>query len=142
LDLIIATHAHYDHFDIGALAAYPHKDVPFLVGPDMVDAARSAGFTNVQEITPGQVWSQTGLTITGVAARHKVPEVTYMIQAKSWTVYFGGDTLSIPELRELPNKFPAIDLALLPVNGLTVLGQAVVMSAEEAAELDSLPFCR
>jgi L-ascorbate metabolism protein UlaG (beta-lactamase superfamily) len=135
LDLIVASHAHYDHFDIGALAAYPHKDVPFLVGPDMAHAARAAGFTNVQELVPEQVWSGRGLTVTGVAASHKVPEVTFIIQAKGRTVYFGGDTLSIPELRELPKQFPVIDLALLSVNGLTVMGQPVVMSAEEAAEL-------
>jgi L-ascorbate metabolism protein UlaG (beta-lactamase superfamily) len=135
LDLIVATHAHYDHFDIDALAAYPHKDVPFLVGPDMADAARRAGFTNVHELVPEQVWRHGPLTVTGVAARHKVPELTFMIQAKGRTVYFGGDTLLIPELRELPKRFPDIDLALLSVNGLSVMGRPVVMSAEEAAEL-------
>src|SRR5688500_3205562 len=53
LDLVIASHDHYDHFDIETFAAYPDKAVPMLVGPDMVEKARAAGFTNVREL---KVW--------------------------------------------------------------------------------------
>ena len=135
LDLIVATHAHYDHFDIKSLAGYPDKNVPFLVGPNMVEAARAVGFTNVRELKPWETWSRGALKVTGAPARHGVPEVTFVIEAKGRTVYFGGDTLLIPELRELPSRFKNFDLALLAVNGLRVMGVPVVMSAEEAAEL-------
>jgi L-ascorbate metabolism protein UlaG (beta-lactamase superfamily) len=135
LDLIVASHAHYDHFDIKALANYPHKDVPFLVGPNMVEAARAVGFTDVRELKPWETWSRGALKVTGAPARHGVPEVTFVIEAKGRTVYFGGDTLLVPELRELPDRFQKFDLALLSVNGLRVMGVPVVMSAEEAAEL-------
>lgn len=135
LDLIVASHAHYDHFDIKALARYPDKAVPLLVGPNMVEAARAAGFTDVREIKPWERWSRGALTVTGAPARHGVPEVTFVIEAKGRTVYFGADTLLIPELRELPRRFPRFDLVLLSVNGLRVMGVPVVMSAEEAAEL-------
>lgn len=135
LDLIVASHAHYDHFDIDAMAAYPHKDVPFLVGPDMATRARAAGFTQVHELRPWETWEQGAFKVTGVPAKHKVPEITFMIQSGGRSVYFGGDTLFIPELRRLPGMFPTIDLALLSVNGLHVLGEPVVMNAEQAAEL-------
>jgi L-ascorbate metabolism protein UlaG (beta-lactamase superfamily) len=135
LDLIVASHAHYDHFDIKSLANYPHKDVPFLVGPNMVEAARAVGFTDVRELKPWETWSRGALKVTGAPARHGVPEVTFVIEAKGRTVYFGGDTLLVPELRELPDRFQKFDLALLSVNGLRVMGVPVVMSAEEAAEL-------
>ena len=135
LDLIVASHAHYDHFDIKSLAGYPHKDVPFLVGPDMVEAARAVGFTDVSELKPWQTWSRGELKVTGAPARHGIPEVTFVIEAKKRTVYFGGDTLFIPELRTLPDRFQKFDLALLSVNGLRVMGVPAVMSAEEAAEL-------
>ncbi|MEJ7688774.1 MAG: MBL fold metallo-hydrolase [Variovorax sp.] len=138
LDLIVASHAHYDHFDLAALAAYPNKNVPFLVGPDMAPQARAAGFTQVRELKPWESWRQGEFTVTGVPARHKVPELTFMIQAKGRSVYFGGDTLLIPELLQLPKMFPSIDLALLSVNGLSVFGEQVVMNAEEAAELASV----
>lgn len=138
LTAIVASHAHYDHFDIKTLARYPDKAVPFFVGPDMADAARAAGFTNVRELRPWEAATVGPLTITGAPAAHKVPEITYVIQANGTTVYFGGDSLLIPELRELPKRFPSIQLALLSINGLRVLGQQVVMNAEQAAELAGL----
>ena len=135
LDLIVASHAHYDHFDIAALSNYPRKDVPFLVGPNMIEAARAAGFTDVHELKPWEAWSRGALKVTAAPARHGVPEVTFVIEANGRTVYFGADTLLIPELRDLPVRFASFDLALLPVNGLRVMGEPVVMSADEAAQL-------
>jgi L-ascorbate metabolism protein UlaG (beta-lactamase superfamily) len=134
LTAVVASHAHYDHFDIETFARYPDKSVPFFVGPDMLDAARAAGFTNVRELRPWESATVGPLTITAAPAAHKVPEVTFMIQANGSTVYFGGDTRLIPELDELPRRFPSIQLALLSVNGLRVLGEQVVMNAEQAAE--------
>jgi len=75
--------------------------------------------------------------ITAAPARHGVPEITFVIQGAGRTVYFGADTLRIPELDEVPRRFPAIDLALLPINGLRIrptLNRQVVMTAEQAAE--------
>ena len=138
LTAIVASHAHYDHFDIETLKRYPDKAVPFFVGPDMADAARAAGFTNVRELAPWEAVSVGPLTITAAPAAHKVPEITFVIQANGSTVYFGGDTRLIPELRELPKRFPSIQLALLSVSGLRVLGEQVVMNAEQAAELAGL----
>lgn len=138
LTAIVASHAHYDHFDIETLKRYPDKGVPFFVGPEMVDAARAAGFTNVRELRPWEAASVGPLTITAAPAAHKVPEITFVIQANGSTVYFGGDSKLIPELRELPKRFPSIQLALLSVNGLSVLGEQVVMNAEQAAELAGL----
>lgn len=138
LTAIVASHAHYDHFDIETLKRYPDKAVPFFVGPDMVDAARAAGFTNVRELRPWEVATVGPLTITAAPAAHKAPEITFVIQANGSTVYFGGDSKLIPELRELPKRFPSIQLALLSINGLNVLGEQVVMNAEEAAELAGL----
>jgi L-ascorbate metabolism protein UlaG (beta-lactamase superfamily) len=138
LTAIVASHAHYDHFDIKTLERYPDKAVPFFVGPDMVDAARAAGFTNVRELRPWEAATVGPLTITAAPAAHKVPEITFVIQANGSTVYFGGDSKLIPELRELPKRFPSIQLALLSINGLSVLGEQVVMNAEQAAELAGL----
>jgi L-ascorbate metabolism protein UlaG (beta-lactamase superfamily) len=53
------------------------------------------------------------------------------------TVFFGADTLRIPDLDEVPRRFPGIDGALLPVNGLRIrpaFNRQVVMNAEQAAE--------
>ena len=135
LDVVLASHGHYDHFDIDAFAAYPNKAVPFLVGPDMVERARAAGFTNAKELQPWQHVEAGGLHITAVPALHGVPEIGYVIQHNGFTVYFAGDTRLIPEHKTLPQRFPRIDLVLPAINGLKVFGSPVVMSAEEAATL-------
>lgn len=135
LDLVIASHGHYDHFDIETFAAYPDKAVPMVVGPDMVEKARAAGFTNVREL---EVWesAQIGeLTVTACPGSHGVDEVTFMLQAHGSTVYFGGDSRLIPEMQELPKRFPSVQLALLSVNGLHAMGKQMVMNADEAAQL-------
>jgi L-ascorbate metabolism protein UlaG (beta-lactamase superfamily) len=58
-----------------------------------------------------------------------------VLQAYGFTVYFGGDTLLIPELKQVADRFPKIDLALVPINGLVAMDEQVVMNAEEAATL-------
>jgi L-ascorbate metabolism protein UlaG (beta-lactamase superfamily) len=139
LSAVLASHDHYDHFDLDGLAAYPDKGVPFVVKRGgMAAKARRAGFTNVTELEPWEETSIGELRITAAPARHGVPEITYVIQGAGTTVFFGADTLRIPELDEVAKRFPDIDLALLPVNGLQIrpaFNRRVVMNAEEAAEL-------
>jgi L-ascorbate metabolism protein UlaG (beta-lactamase superfamily) len=67
-----------------------------------------------------------------------VYEVTYVISGGGRSVYFAGDTLLIPELHTLTDRYGPLDVALLPVNGLHTRiprSRQVVMNAEEAAEL-------
>jgi L-ascorbate metabolism protein UlaG (beta-lactamase superfamily) len=137
LAAVLASHDHYDHYDLAAPAAYPDKAVPFVVKRGMGDKARRAGFTRVTELEPWQHATAGEVRITAAPARHGVPEITFVIQGADTTVYFGADTLRIPELDEVPRRFPAIDLALLPINGLRIrpaLNRQVVMTAEQAAE--------
>jgi L-ascorbate metabolism protein UlaG (beta-lactamase superfamily) len=138
LSAVIASHGHYDHFDVAAFSAYPDKAVPFVVKRGMGKKAKRAGFTTVTELEPWEELSVGGLRITAAPARHGVPEITYVIQGSGMTVFFGADTLRIPELDQIAERFPALDLALLPINGLRIrpaFNRKVVMNAEEAAEL-------
>ncbi|HMA92900.1 MAG TPA: alpha/beta fold hydrolase, partial [Polyangiaceae bacterium] len=136
LSAVVASHAHFDHFDIDAFSAYPDKGVPFFVAPGMTTAAIKAGFTNVHELATWQSGHAGDLTVTAAPGAHGVVEATYVIQGKGNTVYFGGDSKLIPALEDdLPQRFPVIDLALLSVNGLQVHGAPVVMNDQEAARL-------
>jgi L-ascorbate metabolism protein UlaG (beta-lactamase superfamily) len=141
LDAILITHYHYDHCDLDALDAYPDKTVPLMVCASVAVHAREHGFTNVTVLAPWQSTTLTDVTITAAPARHQVEEITFVIQGDEHTVYFAGDTMFIPELRELPDRFPTIDLALLPTNGLRIrplLNKKIVMDAEDAAQLVAL----
>jgi L-ascorbate metabolism protein UlaG (beta-lactamase superfamily) len=135
---IVISHGHYDHCDLDALAGYPDKDVPVATIPSVAPRVRAAGFRNV--VALGE-WDSTELgpvRVTAAPAKHAVPEATFVLQADGRTVFFGGDTMRIPELDEVAHRFPDLDLALLPINGLRIrpmLGRQVVMDAEQAADL-------
>lgn len=141
LDGILVSHGHYDHYDMQAFQSYPDKSVPILVKRGIAEAARKAGFTSLIELDPWETASLGSLTITAAPASHSVPENTYIVQSQDFTVFFGADTLLIPELYEVATRFPHIDLALFAVNGLQIrpaLNRQVVMNAQEAAKLASL----
>ncbi len=135
---VVSSHGHYDHYDMEAFAAYPDKAVPFAVKRGTGEKARSVGFENVTELDPWETVELGPVRVTATPAKHGVPENTYVLEAGGFTVFFGADTLLIPELGEVAERFPKIDLALLPINGLRIrplLNRQVVMSAREAAEL-------
>ncbi|MEU6585040.1 MBL fold metallo-hydrolase [Nocardia sp. NPDC046763] len=135
---IVISHGHYDHCDLGALISYPDKSVPFAVVPGLAMKVRAAGFTNVVELAPWQRTHLGPVEVTAAPASHGVPEVTFVLRADGHTVFFGADTLRIAELDEIARRFPELDLALLPVNGLRIrpaLNRQVVMDAVEAADL-------
>jgi len=135
---VVVSHGHYDHYDMQAFQAYPDKQVPMAVKRGIANTARKVGFSNVVEM---DAWETTGfgpITVTAVPGKHGVPEITYLLQAGGATVYFGGDTLLIPELNEITNHCPQIDVALLAINGLRIRpagNRKVVMDAGDAAEL-------
>jgi L-ascorbate metabolism protein UlaG (beta-lactamase superfamily) len=136
LDAVLITHEHYDHCDLDAITG--RLGVPLIAPRTVVARARDLGFQDVREL---EAWDATKLgdvTVTAAPGLHGVHEITYVIQGGGRTVYFGGDTLKFPELDELPERFGAFDLALLPINGLCVRpagNRQVVMNATEAAEL-------
>jgi L-ascorbate metabolism protein UlaG (beta-lactamase superfamily) len=138
LDAVVISHQHYDHCDLEAFSRYPDKDVPLLVAGPVAERARKAGFADVRALEPWQSAQVADLTIAAAPGKHGVYEVTYVISGGGRSVYFAGDTMLIPELRTLSDRYGPLDVALLPTNGLKVrlaLNKQVVMNAEEAAEL-------
>lgn len=138
---VVISHRHYDHCDLGAFTAYPDKAVPFAVVRGLADDVRAAGFRHVIELDPWQHTHLGPVRVTAAPAKHGVPEVTFVLQADGHSVFFGADTLRIAELDEVGRRFPELDLALLPINGLRIrpaFNRQVVMDAAEAAELTSV----
>ncbi len=140
LDGVLITHHHYDHCDLAAFSAYADHKVPLVVAGPVEARARKRGFDNVKALAPWEQVEIGGVTVTAAPGKHGVYEVTFVIQGGGDTVYFAGDSMVIPELYELPERFGHIDLALLPTNGLRIrpqLNQQVVMNAADAAQLTS-----
>jgi L-ascorbate metabolism protein UlaG (beta-lactamase superfamily) len=135
---VVVSHNHYDHYDMASFAAYPDKDVPMVVKSGMADAALKVGFRTVTEVEPWQSVTLAGIRVTAAPGAHSVPENCYVLEGGGYTVFFGGDSLYIHALTEVAQRFPSIDLALLPVNGLKIrpmLNHKIVMTAEDAADL-------
>ena len=138
LDAVVVSHGHYDHYDVEAFKQYKDKNVPFIVKKGIGDAARNVGFNNVIELDHWESHTIGNMRITATPAKHGVPENTYLFETPGMTVFFGADTLLIPELSKIKDHAAHIDVALLPVNGLMIrplLNKQVVMSAQEAAHL-------
>jgi L-ascorbate metabolism protein UlaG (beta-lactamase superfamily) len=60
-----------------------------------------------------------------------------------YTIYFTGDTVMVDELKEIPKRFPKIDLMLLHLGGAKLPGPGppnimISMDAEQGVELTSL----
>src|SRR5262245_27484753 len=135
---VLVSHGHYDHFDLAAFAAYPDRSVPFVVKRGLATRVRQAGFTNVAEVDPWEQVALGALRVTAAPARHSVPEVCFVVEGADLRVFFGADTLRSAELDEVARRYPLVDLALLPINGLAIrpaFNRRVVMTAEQAAEL-------
>lgn len=136
-DLILVTHAHYDHFSPQDVERLSHEGT-WLVGPHAV-AERVAG--RVLAVGPGDVVEEElvrGVEVRAVAAYNTSKRdadgnlfhpreagfVGFDVNVRGERVYHSGDTDVIPEM----DSVTGVDLALLPVSGV------YVMTADEAAE--------
>lgn len=142
VDAVVVSHEHYDHCDLDALVdAGFDLDTP-LIGPGTVAViARDKGFRDIRTVEAWEATTVGDLTVTATPGQHGVHEVTFVIQAGGRTVFFGGDSLRVPELDTIPERFGHVDLAILPTNGLCIRPlnlRQVVMDAEEAAGLTAV----
>jgi L-ascorbate metabolism protein UlaG (beta-lactamase superfamily) len=151
LDLVVLSHFHGDHFDPVAERELD-KSLPIVTTTEATKELRERGFANA---LPLDTWSsitidkaEVALRITAMPGRHGPPlselvlhEVMgSMLEFKSssdkvlFRIYISGDTLIIDNLREIPRRYPDIDLGLLHLGGTRVLGIMVTMDGKQGVE--------
>ncbi|MDL9948113.1 MBL fold metallo-hydrolase [Gordonia sp. ABSL11-1] len=139
INAVVISHAHYDHCDLDALVRGGFDlDTPLLGPGTVTEVARGKGFRNTRTIEAWQSASVGDVSVTATPAQHGVHEVTFVLEGADRRVFFGGDSLRVPELDTIPDRFGHIDIAILPTNGLCVRPlnmRQVVMDAESAAHL-------
>ena len=155
LDLIVLSHFHGDHFDQVAEREL-NKSLPIVTTPEAAKEVGQRGFGNTY---PLGTWSSltvgkgdVRLRITSMPGRHGpplsdlvLPEVMGSIlefqsppEAIRFRIYITGDTLIIDDLKEIPRRYPDINLALLHLGGTRVLGIMVTMDGKQGVEMMQL----
>jgi L-ascorbate metabolism protein UlaG (beta-lactamase superfamily) len=132
LDLIVGSNPFVNHWDIRGLRAIRSKGAT-VVSPNrrMSHAARHAGFANRIRLRPGASTTVGPIRIDSFPGGGFGPATSvYVLTIGSTRIMFGGEA---GDVSGVAGHGP-VDIALLPVNGLTAFGRSLVMSAAEAVE--------
>ena len=126
ISLVLLSHNHYDHCDLGTLRALDRRFHPWLVAPiGNGPLLRSAGIRKVEELDWWQRASAAPLPITLTPAQHfsargpfdrnRALWGGFLIEARGRRILFVGDTGYGPHFREIAARLSPVDLALLPI---------------------------
>ncbi|WP_432564743.1 MBL fold metallo-hydrolase [Kineococcus sp. SYSU DK003] len=154
---VLLSHLHGDHFDRVARRGLD-RSVPVLTTPHA--QRRLAGLHGFRDVTGLRTWETRTLAsdgdevrVTAAPGRHAPGVVQALLPPVMGSVlefgpvggpvqrrvYVSGDTLNVPELREIPVRFPDLDLAVLHLGGTTLPGGIVVtMDGVQGADLVEL----
>lgn len=151
LDLVLLSHLHGDHFDQVAEARLD-RDLPIVTTPHAARALARRGFRRTVSLAPWErvsvIKPPARVTITSTPGRHgprpacwllppvmgSVVELGPAAAVTALRLWISGDTLVHEAMRELPARWPGIDVALLHLGGTRVLGVLVTMDAAQGLE--------
>jgi L-ascorbate metabolism protein UlaG (beta-lactamase superfamily) len=129
IDLVLVTHAHFDHLhrpSLRAMVGHSRRrgKSPVIVVPRHVqDLVSDLGFADVIELDWWDNHRQHGLTVTHVPSRHWGARVLrdshrgyggYVLRDQKHSVYHAGDTAYFSGFREIGQRLSP-ELALLPI---------------------------
>ena len=122
IDLVLLTHAHYDHFHKPSLRRLPHPKIgvmPRGVG----DLARGLGFSRVIELEWWESFSQGDWKVTFTPSKHWGARTLrdshrgyggFMLEHQGRKIYHAGDSAYFHGFKEIGRKL-APEIALLPI---------------------------
>ncbi|MCS7034382.1 MAG: MBL fold metallo-hydrolase [Phycisphaerae bacterium] len=119
VDLILVSHAHFDHLDRPTLTRFD-RATPVLTSQHNDDLIRDLGFRRVSALRPGDVQQVGRLKVTAWPVRHWGPRVFFddhrgycgfLLDSGQHRVLFGGDSADGEHFSALQN----VDLAILGI---------------------------
>lgn len=130
IDLVLITHAHFDHLHRPSLRAIVNhalrrkEKAPIIVVPHhVVDLVSDIGFREVVELDWWENYRHRGLSVTHVPSRHWGARVIkdshrgyggYVLRSGKHSIYHAGDTAYFAGFREIGRRLSP-ELALLPI---------------------------
>jgi len=126
ISLVLLSHNHYDHCDLGTLQRLEQRFHPTVVTPlGNGRLLRSAGIGQVEEIDWWESASAAPLPVTLTPAQHfsarhpfdrnRALWGGFVIEAGRQRILFAGDTGYGPHFRKIAARLGPVDLALLPI---------------------------
>jgi L-ascorbate metabolism protein UlaG (beta-lactamase superfamily) len=126
IDAVLVSHMHFDHLSLGTLDLIEDKVRRVYLPEGGLVYVPSSDAPTI-ELPPWQAHEVDGLRVTAVPVRHvgfrysgdrawMVHSFTgYVVQYHGLEVYFGGDTAYTRSFAATAERFPGIDLAILPI---------------------------
>jgi L-ascorbate metabolism protein UlaG (beta-lactamase superfamily) len=150
-DFVLLSHLHGDHFDRVAERKL-NRATPIISTRHATSYLEKVGFTRTHALKTWETIEvrkgRATLHLTAMPGTHGPgplgallpPVMGNMLDfggeegETRLRVYISGDTLIHERLREIPRRFPDVDLALLHLGGTRILGIMVTMDAEQGVE--------
>ena len=140
IDLVLVTHAHFDHLDRHTLRSVA-ADQPIVVPFEVGNLVHDLGFRSVHELGYWENYKHGPLNVSLTPCQHWGARVLhdthrgfggFIVQCGGRTIYHCGDTAYFPGFKEIGKRFD-IDVALLPIGAYEPpSGRDVHMNPEEA----------
>jgi L-ascorbate metabolism protein UlaG (beta-lactamase superfamily) len=126
ISVVLLSHNHYDHCDLGTLRALDRRfDMPLVAPIGNGPLLRSAGMRHVEEIDWWHTATTAPLPITLTPAQHfsarnmfdrnRALWGGFLIEALGRRILFAGDSGYGTHFREIAARLGPVDLALLPI---------------------------
>lgn len=128
IDLVLVSHAHFDHLDRPTLNRLP-RSTPIITARHTMDLVSDLGFRRVTELGWGEAIHHQGLGITARKVEHWGARTfhdrhrgfnAYLLEARGRRVLYGGDSAYHEHYRDLGK----VDLAIMGIGAYNPYIQA------------------
>jgi len=124
IDVVLLSHAHYDHLHLGSLRRLP-GDFEMLVPEGLGRWMSRKGFARVRELSWWEETTVGGVTFSFVPAKHWTRRTPWDTNTSHWggwimtlderRIYFAGDSGYDSLFEEIGERYPEIEVALIPI---------------------------
>jgi L-ascorbate metabolism protein UlaG (beta-lactamase superfamily) len=152
IDLVLLSHLHEDHFD-RLVQEKLDRSLPIVTTPSSARSLSKMGFRSTHGL---ETWDSLAVTkgdaklrLSAMPGKHAPgplrlllpPVMGTMLEFEDATgrvplrLYVTGDTLLHDALREIPRRYPLVDMMLLHLGGTRIFGILLTMDGKQGIEV-------